>query len=173
MKCAKLKSFLPDLVFDPASVPAPVQQHLRACEACRKELDALQTDFQSTMHLLDEWQTPEPGPYFDTRMSALLNEARQTAPAGFFERVRTRFAFGTHLQFRAAMSAALALVMIAGAGSYAGFVEMHHAPAQQATSAAVHDLQILDANNQTIQQLDAFDNDSDDSGSVDSPILAN
>ena len=169
MNCSKLKSFLPDLVLEPASVPASVQQHLRACEGCRKQVDALQVEFRSTMHLLDEWQTPEPSPYFDTRMAARLHEARQASPAGFFERVRAHFVFGSNLGLRPAISAAFALALVVGVGSYAGLMETHRAPTQRATSAAVHDLQILDANDQTIQQLDAFDGD----GSANGPIIAN
>ncbi len=165
MHCTKLKSYQADLIFDPASVPASVQQHLRGCEACRKELDALQAEFQSTMHLLDEWKAPEPSPYFDTRMSALLHEAKQTSPAGFFERVRAYLLFGSNLQLRSAMTATLALVMIVGGGSYAGLVGIHYSMRPVATSAAVKDLQILDANDQTIQQLNAFEGDSNsDSG---------
>ena len=173
MNCAKLKSFLPDLVLDPASVPASVQQHLRACEGCRQQVDALQTEFQSTMHLLDEWQTPEPSPYFDTRMAARLHEARQASPAGFFERLRAHFVFGSNLGLRPAMGAALALVLVVGVGSYAGLMETHRAPAQRATSATVNDLQILDANNLTLQQLDAFEGDGDSSDSGNGPIIAN
>lgn len=174
MNCAKLKSYLPDLVFDPTSVPASVQHHVRACQDCRKEFHALQADFQSTMNLLDEWKAPEPSPFFNTRMSARLHEARQTSPAGFFERLRARLLFGSNLQLRPAMTAALALAMVVGGGSYAGFVGINnHTARQPATSAAVRDLQILDANDQTIQQLNAFEGDSDSGSSADGTTMSN
>ena len=33
-------------------------------------------EFRQTMTLLDEWQTPEPSPYFDMRLQARLREKR-------------------------------------------------------------------------------------------------
>lgn len=160
MRCDNLKSYLPDLVFDPASVPSSVQQHLQLCVQCRKQADALQAAFSGTMRLLDEWKVPEPSDYFDTRMAVRLREARQTEPAGFFERMRQRMMYGSNMQLRPAMAATLALAIIVGGGSYAGFVSMNRtAGRSQVTSATVHDLQILDANDQTIQQLNAFDDD--------------
>ncbi len=173
MKCDKLKSFLPDLVFDPASVPSAVQNHLRACAPCRTDVEALQIELQSTMRLLDEWKAPEPSPYFDVRMAARLHAARQAEPAGFLERIRQRLSYGTTQQhLRPAMAAALALVMIVGGGSYAGFFSLHGLPGQPAVpSATVHDLQLLDANDATIQQLNAFDDDSDGNTAADSSLM--
>ena len=161
MRCDKLKSYLPDLVFDPARVPSSVQQHLQACGTCRKEADALQAEFQGTLRLLDEWKVPEPSQYFDARLAVRMREEKQAQPARFLERLRMRLTYGSNMQLRPAMAAALALAIIVGGGSYAGFVNMNRTtgPAQ-VTSATVHDLQILDANDQTIQQLNAFDDDS-------------
>ena len=91
-------------------------------------------------------------------------EARIGAAANnHHQRQRLIYGNGTpHL--RPAMAAALGLVMIVGGGSYAGFFAMHglhgvngSAAQQQAASATVRDLQILDANDQTIQQLNAFE----------------
>lgn len=172
MKCYKLKSFLPDLVFDPASVPAAVQNHLRVCTACRAEVEALQGEMQSTLRLLDAWKAPEPSPYFDVRMAARLHEARQAEPDGFLERIRQRLSYGSPQHLRPAMAAALALVMIVGGGSYAGFFSLHGLHGQPAvTSATVHDLQLLDANDATIQQLNAFDDDSDSGSTADSSMM--
>ncbi|HUZ04857.1 MAG TPA: hypothetical protein VMU62_05835 [Acidobacteriaceae bacterium] len=169
MKCYKLKSFLPDLVFDPASVPSAVQNHLRVCTTCRAEVEALQGEMQSTLRLLDDWKAPEPSPYFDVRMAARLHEARQAEPDGFLERIRQRLSYGSPQHLRPAMAAALALVMIVGGGSYAGFFSLHGQPA--VTSATVHDLQLLDANDATIQQLNAFDDDSDSGSTADSSMM--
>lgn len=163
MQCDKLKSFLPDLIFDPACVPSSVQNHINACASCRKEV----AELQATMRLLDEWKVPEPTHYFDVRLAGRLREEKQLEPAGFFERMRMRLLYGSNMQLRPAMAATLALAIIVGGGSYAGFVSMNHTMQQQpqVTSAAVHDLQILDANDQTIQQLNAFD-DSDGNGTA-------
>ncbi len=175
MQCAKLKSFLPDLVFDPARVPSAVQHHLRACAACRKELETAQTELHSTMRLLDDWKTAEPSPYFDVRLAARLHEAKQAEPIGFLERLRARLTYGSnlHLHLRPALAATLALVITVGGGSYLGFVGMNKASGHsQVASATIRDLQILDANDQTIQQLNAFDNDSAASASADSGTAA-
>lgn len=162
MRCQRIERWMPDLLFDAERVPASVQQHLRACPACREHLAHMQAELCSTQSLLEEWTAPEPSPYFDVRMNARLHATRQEAPAGFIEQLRQRFVYGNgtpHL--RPVMAAALALVMIVGGGSYAGFFAMHgiHGAMgqQQTASATVRDLQILDANDQTIQQLNAFE----------------
>lgn len=162
MRCQRIERWMPDLIFDAERVPASVQRHLRTCAACGERLARVQAEMCSTQSLLDAWTAPEPSPYFDVRMNARLHAARQETPAGWMEQWRQRFVYGNgtpHL--RPAMAAALALVMIVGGGSYAGFFAMHgiHGAAgqQQTASAAVRDLQILDANDQTIQQLNAFE----------------
>lgn len=159
MKCEKLQKALPDVLLGNGQVPADVRQHLEECPHCRKEWNEL----QSTMRMLDAWQVPEPSPYFDTRMTVRLREARNSQPVGWIEGLRERLLFGSNLRLRPVLAAALALVVIAGAGSYEGFEMMHHAaPQQQAVSATVSDLELLDSNAQTLQQLAAFD-DTDQS----------
>jgi predicted anti-sigma-YlaC factor YlaD len=156
MDCDKLKSFLPDLIFDPARVPSSVRDHLQGCTRCQQEWGSL----QATMRLLDEWKAPEPGPYFDVRMAARMREEKEAGPISFWERVRMRLLYGGHLTLRPAMAATLALAVIVGGGSYVGFLNMDRTLGQSpVTSATVQDLQVLDANDQTIQQLNAFDDD--------------
>lgn len=174
MRCQKVERWMPDLIFDAGRVPAAVQQHLRTCAACGERLESAQEQMRSTQNLLDEWTAPELSAYFDVRMSARLNEAHAQAPAGWLERVRQHLIYGNgtpHL--RPAMAAALALVMIVGGGSYAGFFALHNShgvngagAVQQTASATVHDLQILDANDQTIQQLNAFEDDGSGDGAA-------
>jgi hypothetical protein len=172
MRCQRIERWMPDLIFDAESVPVSVQKHLRTCSACGERLARVQAEMLATQSLLDTWTAPEISPYFDVRMHARLQEAQQQVPAGFLERMRQRLIYGNgapHL--RPAMAAALALAMIVGGGTYAGFFAMHGvhgiygvAGQQQTASATVRDLQILDANDQTIQQLNAFeDGDGGDS----------
>ncbi len=165
MRCQRIERWMPDLIFDAEHVPASVQKHLRTCAACGERLARVQSEMLATQSLLDEWTAPELSHYFDVRMNARLQEAKQQAAAGWMERLSQRLIYGNgtpHL--RPAMAAALALVMIVGGGSYAGFFAMHglqgingSAAQQQSASATVRDLQILDANDQTIQQLNAFE----------------
>lgn len=161
MKCEKLQVYFPDMIFDPARVPAEAVQHLRECARCATEWQELQT----TMQLLDTWKAPEPSPYFDTRLAVRLREAREAAAPGWLERLRLRLLFGNNLHLRPAAAAAFALLIAVGGGSYMGVVNLNHAapPQRQAVSATVNDLELLDSNAQTLQQLAAFD-DTDTNG---------
>jgi predicted anti-sigma-YlaC factor YlaD len=49
---------------------AGVDEHLRACASCAQEWEGM----RQTMALLDEWEAPEPSPYFDSRLRARLRE---------------------------------------------------------------------------------------------------
>lgn len=154
MKCEKLQALLPEMAMDPARVPADVRQHVETCTRCQTELHEL----QATMRLLDAWEVPEPSPYFDTRLAVRLREARSSATPGWLERMRARLMFESNWRMRPVAACALAVVLVAGAGSYEGFVTLHKpAPRQQAVSATVTDLELLDSNAQTLQQLAAFE----------------
>src|SRR5665213_4290452 len=103
MRCDKLQAFLPDLLLDSARVPAhispDVRQHLVECPKCQKDWKEL----QDTVQLMDVWKTPEPGPYFDTRMAARLREERNSKAPGWLERMRARLLFDSNLHLRPAM----------------------------------------------------------------------
>src|ERR1039458_5661859 len=68
MKCEEIREQMFDLMTAEGAVAPEVQLHLDGCPACSAELASM----QQTMSLLDEWQAPEPSPFFDTRMQALL-----------------------------------------------------------------------------------------------------
>ncbi len=161
MTCDKCRAFLPDMLLDPTHAPAHIsidmRQHLAECTGCQTEWKEL----QATMELLDEWKAPEPSAYFGTRMAARLRQEKEAPAPGWLERLRTRVLFDSNLHLRPAIAAALALLLIAGAGSYEGFVSLNHTPRPAPTvSATVNDLELLDRNAKTLQQLAAFD-DSD------------
>src|SRR5215469_11688051 len=98
--CQNLKAALPDLLLDPAA-PAnkAAREHMESCASCREEFRQL----QATFSLLDAWEAPEPSPYFDQKLAVMLREAQNEAPAGWFERLRTRLMFNTGRQFRPAL----------------------------------------------------------------------
>jgi hypothetical protein len=155
MKCDKLQAFLPDMILDSTHVPTDARQHLVECSTCQKDWKEL----QATMLLLDTWKAPEPSPYFDTRMAARLREEKNSKAPGWVERMRTRLLFDSNLHLRPAMAAAFALLLVVGAGSYEGFVNLDRTQQpRQTVSATVDDLELLDSNAQTLQQLAAFDN---------------
>jgi hypothetical protein len=156
MKCNQINELLPDLAAGLASATPEVNDHLRSCAACTETL----AEFRKTMALLDEWQAPEPSPYFDTRLRARLREEAAKQPAGWWAWAR-----------RPAMAVSLAVVMVAGVSIY----RMEQKPitgpgpntAGQFASAdiqpgtAVGDLQTLDKNH------DVFtDSDPDTDGSL-------
>jgi hypothetical protein len=155
MTCDKFQAFLPDMILNSTHVSADVRQHLVECSICRKDWKELQT----TMQLLDEWGAPEPSPYFDTRMTARLREEKNSRAPGWLERLRARLLFDENLRLRPAMAVGFALLLIIGAGSYEGLVSLNRTQRpRQTVSATVNDLELLDSNAQTLQELAAFDN---------------
>lgn len=148
MNCKDCQSVFLDLLLDPsASANAVAKSHVEACGACAGEFKSL----QATFALLDDWKAPEPSPYFDQKLAVRLREEQTLAPAGWFERLKSRIQFNTGRQFRPAMAGALALLLVVGGGTFAdvsGFLR------PQQTSATVQDLQILDKNDQALQTMD-------------------
>ena len=152
MKCEKLRQeFVEAVLGGPETVSAEMREHLQSCAACAEELAAL----QQTMTLLEEWQTPEPSPYFNTRLRARLRDD-VAAPA------RNWLAW-----FRRPMVAAAAAVLIALG---AGLLEIGHFRSDSNTLAnndnmirvnasenAVGDLQYLDKNADLFSDFDALD----------------
>ena len=62
MNCNQIRELLPDITTSAgmgAAMPE-VENHIASCAACAAHL----REFQKTMALLDEWQAPEPSPYF-------------------------------------------------------------------------------------------------------------
>ncbi len=158
--CAEMETKLAELLLDPAAAPAKVKAHVEACEGCRAELDAL----RGAMTAMDAWTAPEPNPYFMTRFEARLREEKNAAPAGWLERIRTRWLYGPRMQARPLAAMALTLCVLVGGGAYLNsYWGRPEAPAHPATaSAVVHDLQILDSNAQLLDQLEAISNDQPD-----------
>ncbi len=164
MRCERFQSFLPDMVLDPARVPADVRQHLGECPRCENDWNEL----RATMQLLDVWHAPEPSPYFDTRLAVRLREAKESAAPGWLERMRLRLLLGSDLSLRPVAAAAFALLLVVSGGSYFGIVSLNHTYPQQrqTVSATVNDLELLDSNAKTLQELAAFDDTTGDANSM-------
>lgn len=161
MICQDCKSALPDLLLDPAApANAAARAHLESCSTCKDEFQAL----EATFALLDTWQAPEPSPYFDQKLAVRLREAQDEAPAGWFERVKSRLLFNTGRQFRPALAGVLGLILLVGGGTVADLSGFHLFGTPK-VSATVNDLQILDKNVQALQTMDQLlqdDNSGDD-----------
>ncbi|HUY82125.1 MAG TPA: hypothetical protein VMU92_10425 [Acidobacteriaceae bacterium] len=156
MDCLKLereyRDALADLLLDPARVPAEVRAHMEQCADCGAELKAL----QGTMLALDGWEGVEPSPFFDARMSVRMREAREEKPAGWLERMQARLMFGTNLHLKPIAAGALALLLLAGGGTFAG-LKKTESTTPAAASATVRDLQSLDENAQVFQAMNILD----------------
>jgi hypothetical protein len=162
MKCKDCQSVFLDLLLEPG-VPAntAARNHIESCVECKQEFKSL----EATFALLDTWKAPEPSPYFDQKLAVRLREEQALAPAGWFERLKSRLLFNTGRQFRPALAGALALVLVVGGGTFADVSGLLHPKPQ--ISATVEDLQIIDKNDQALQTMDQLLQDvssADDAG---------
>jgi len=158
MKCENMREELMTALLDGVgSASAEAQEHMRSCPACAGELASL----QRTMGLLEEWQAPEPSPYFGSRLRARVREqeARDLSP-------------GWLAWLRRPMLATAAMVLVA-----AGVGLLQLGPLRPgnnslanngdyvlrnvgSSSPAVSDLQYLDKNADLFADFDALDSDS-------------
>ncbi len=157
MNCNQIRELLPDLAAGMDAATPEVEKHIASCHGCAAHL----RDLQKTMALLDEWQAPEPSPYFDTRLQARLREEMARPTAGWFSWVSwlRRPAWAMSL---AAVVCAAALV--AGIANKSYFYQIDAIkieapslglPVEPGT--AVGDLQALDRNDELYADFDVLD----------------
>ena len=142
MYCNDVRENLLDVLAGEQTAPE-VLAHLRQCNACTQELEGL----HGTMALLDEWEVPEPSPYFLTRLQAHVREERQKEPAR-----STIFA----LLRKPVMAASLAAALIVGGVTYK-FVMPIIGSGPAPTENAVTDVESLDKNADLIVNSDLID----------------
>ncbi|MGB8011056.1 MAG: zf-HC2 domain-containing protein [Terriglobales bacterium] len=158
MNCNQIRELLPDLAAGMnAATPeltTEINKHVASCHDCAAHL----RDLQKTMALLDEWQAPEPSPYFDTRMTARLREEMARPQPGWLSWLR-----------RPAWAMSLAAVFFAGAltigvvnnpyfrdpGAIATAPPSLGLPVEPGT--AVGDLQALEKNDDLYADFDMLD----------------
>jgi len=158
MNCKQIRELLPDLAagMEATSSQPEVSEHISSCKDCAAHL----SDLRKTMALLDEWQAPEPSPYFDTRLQARLREERRK------EMARPAAAW-FHWLRRPAWAGSLAAVIFVGAllvGNRSYFSQPEtiatkppslSLPVEPGT--AVGDLQALDRNDDLYADFDMLD----------------
>jgi anti-sigma factor RsiW len=152
MKCEEIRDRMPDLASGLMGITPEVGGHLAGCGACAGKLE----EFRQTMALLDEWQAPEPSPYFDVRLQARLREEMAKPQAGWLAWFR-----------RPVLAAALTVLMAIGVGLFlsknSGFYTSSDdtlAVVEQTQSGpctAVSDLQALDKNHDLYSDFDLLD----------------
>jgi hypothetical protein len=154
MKCEEIREMMPDLASGVMGITPEIGGHLSGCSACAGKME----EFRQTMALLDEWQTPEPSPYFDVRLQARLREEMAKPQAGWLAWFR-----------RPVLAAALTMLMAIGVGLFftqssgiyrsgGGELAVMDSPAQSAEpGTAVSDLQALEKNHDLYSDFDLLD----------------
>lgn len=145
MTCHDIREMLPDLAAGFGEVTTDVMEHLKSCGDCETTLN----EFRQTMAVLDEWQAPEPSPFFETRLQARVREEIHRQP-GFMQWFR-----------KPALALSFAILMVASVT----LVYTGHNSTKPATEAAkiiepgsaVSDLQALDKNDDLYSDFDVLD----------------
>jgi anti-sigma factor RsiW len=153
--CTGMEAALAEMLLNAKAVPAKVQAHVASCEGCRTEL----AELRATMELMDAWESPEPNPYFLSRLDARMREERRKAPEGWLARLRSGFTYGPATHARPLAAMALTLMLLVGGGTYLslnGGQIVQPAQTEVHDAAVVHDLQNLDSNAQLLDQLEAL-----------------
>jgi hypothetical protein len=151
MKCREVREQFLDLANGP--LPAVAAEHVAQCNACAAELKSM----QATMALLDEWQTPEPSPYFDMRLRARLRE-EAAAPAGIWQRLRAIFSPAGLMGRKTVLASAMAILLVVSGVLMFNSATHEATPAQPAqVGTAVGDLQVLDRNHDLYADFDLLD----------------
>jgi hypothetical protein len=147
MKCNETRELMPDLASGLTAVTPEAKAHLDSCTECAGKLEA----FRQTMSLLDEWQAPEPSPYFDVRLRARLREEGARQSAGWMHWLR-----------KPVLAASFALVMVVGvslvrmnSGERGNNATPSVVAAEPGT--AVGDLQALEKNQNLYSDFDVLD----------------
>jgi hypothetical protein len=147
--CKEIRERMPEVIAGFGEFAADETKHLESCAGCAGELKSM----RATMALLDEWQAPEPSPYFDVRLQARLREEMAKPQAGWLQWFR-----------RPVLAAALTVLMGVGVGLL--FVEKggFHDSDDEAINvtppepgSAVSDLKDLDSNHEMYSDFDLLD----------------
>lgn len=147
MKCNEILERMPDVAAGLSEVTADDSSHLATCSACAEQFKSM----KATMALLDEWQTPEPSPYFDVRLQARLREEMAKPQTGWLHWFR-----------RPVLAAALTVIMGIGVGLFfaRGDGGVHRQEAQVVDvgpGTAVGDLQTLEKNHDMYSDFELLD----------------
>lgn len=153
MKCEEIRDMMPDLASGMAELTPGIRAHLAGCSACSGKLE----EFRQTMSLLDEWQVPEPSPYFDVRLRARLREEIAKPRAGWMGWFR-----------RPVLAAALTVLMAIGVGMVFSngdgiyrhgdsVVADNDVSSQAEPGTAVGDLSALDKNHDLYSDFELLD----------------
>jgi len=149
LNCKEIRERMPEVAAGFGEPTAEESNHVENCAACAEQLKSL----RATMAVLDEWQTPEPSPYFDVRLQARLREEMAKPQAGWLQWFR-----------RPVLAAALTVLLGVGVGLFFTRTELN--PPDGVASielgppevgSAVSDLQALDKNHDLYSDFELLD----------------
>ena len=144
MKCDEIRESMPDLASGLAESTTEIGGHQAACQACAGKLE----EFRKTMALLDEWQAPEPSPYFDVRLQARLREEMAKPQVGWLSWFR-----------RPVLAASLTVLMGVGVGLFFARNSGMYEPAEDRV--AIMDMQQNAEPSTGVSDLQALENNHD------------
>lgn len=149
MNCNEIRERMPDVAAGVSEPTGDEGQHLASCSACAEQLKGM----QATMAVLEEWQVPEPSPYFDVRLQARLREEMAKPQASWLQWFR-----------RPMLAAALTVLLGIGVGLFFARnrgIYNHGDEARitepPAPGTAVSDLQALDKNHELYSDFELLD----------------
>ena len=149
MTCKEIYELMPDVAAGMYAASPEVESHLGTCSACATKFN----EMKQTMALLDEWQAPEPSPYFDVRLQARLREemARpQTSWLGWMRKPALALSLTVLMAFGATF---LNYELRSGHGGRESTSFVH----RPEPGTAVGDLQALDKNHELYADFDLLD----------------
>jgi hypothetical protein len=157
MDCKEIHELMPDLAAGMDVATPEIERHIASCAGCSAQLE----DFRKTMALLDEWEAPEPSPYFDTRLQALLREEEARQPIPWYRRL-TQTIF---MRPAWTMSVAAVIFMAALVAGNRSYITQTDAIATKPPSlglpvepgTALGDLQALETNDDLYADFDVLD----------------
>ena len=151
MNCNEIRERMPEVAAGFGEFTQDEGKHLESCGSCAEQLKAM----RSTMAVLDEWQVPEPSPYFDVRLQARLREEMAKPQAGWMQWFR-----------RPVLAAALTVIMGVGVGLIVTHERMINHGSNTSLSSnlttpergsAVSDLQDLEQNQDLYSSFELLD----------------
>jgi hypothetical protein len=153
MKCDEIREVMPELASGLMEVTPEIGGHLAGCGACAGKLE----EFKQTMALLDEWQAPEPSPYFEVRLQARLREEMAKPQVGWLAWFRRPVLAAA---LTVLIGVGLGLFFTQGSGIYnsgGGEIAGIEPQAQPGPGTAVSDLQALEKNHDLYADFDLLD----------------
>jgi predicted anti-sigma-YlaC factor YlaD len=154
MTCKEVREYMLDAAQE--NSVAGLDEHLSSCPSCAQEMESM----RQTMALLDEWEAPEPSPYFDSRLRARVREAA-AEPRGWLSWVR-----GPAVAFALAILMMASIALFRNAPDHKEIAKNSNPPTVVQTGTAVSDLQELEHDEDMYANFDVLDDLGTEAGTA-------